>query len=844
MRARHFLLIPILLLPLFACKKKTEEPVKQVFSTFKEANDHLVDRHPSLKDWCIQDTLPTARIVVDSKNRRMLFMEQGAVVDSIGYTRSTFDVQSCNAKDVERFETLLKKWFNLDETVDVGQMASRVNAHLKPNHLNAILTYSTSWSNKALSILYNACIGNPKHDLVIACKNTKLVHASESIYARDTLSFIDEVRFVSLMNSGIDLGALSSPKALYDTLKREGILKQMVRDFDFVYYDVRGNQIHFGADSIGHKDAKVADCAFSILTHPQTVYVHRTNPSAPAYNYESLDERMKEMAGFEPCTIDASKLRGDKWVGEPELKPDRDYTWLYVLLGALLLVGALLFFLWKRNLMQKWFHFGKKGERKPEEHPEEEETAEPEKPETLFSSLDPEASILDILQLVDKALGTQKAAEYAHLQELSSPNLELEKENKDLSGRLKEQEQDRKLFARLVDTKTESELMDALKQVRKRHPDLPLVHTVSALADGLDPKANPSKQIEFLLGRIDKALGTKLLVPQQSFIRRTIAYDQCRKMIGGIDEGHDVPTVLRAAIDRFIAKGQTLDGAVEFVQQFKPAAPDMKEKDVILHDYHAMSKVLDDFRQTVQTVSRKENLEFWDRAALVLSSIASCSIPLLNVVDPANRLAGQQKGLLDDVKSDLLVAYISRFFLSGAQNENVSADLFRKTVSDKLEEAVSRYNAGMTAEKALLAIPTDDKTVKEGLDVLVTSVDKSRKYESMLPFIDGMWTTFVKEFLEKARTCEDEKFILENALNIAYHTADFLDHVRGGRDVPYCFNYAFLLSGFDPKAAHAQEFRHNDYAQSTSYSNFLFELAEKLGIEHLRILIDNYFIKP
>ena len=823
MKAYHLLIIPVLLLSLSASKPaKKAEP--NHFNDLNSADDFLISSHPSLKGWFSLDDQPTTRIIVDNKNKSLLFMKNENVIQSFAFSKVTNDVVKCKTDDADSLKGLLKEWFGLDESIsDPEQMGNLINAKLRKEHAQAIKLSGVSWENKALSVLYNACVGNSDHDIVLACRDKKLLHGSESIYARDTLHFFNEVKFLALMNSGIDLKAIPSPKAFSDTLKRHGVLSQTVRDYDFVYYDIRNNYLYFGKDSILYTDKKVTDCVFSLVTSPQTVFIHRTDTGD--YEYESLDKRMEEMAGQQSCTIDWTKLQGDTWPGEkPE--PKFNWTWLYILLAAALL-GGVFFYLWKKKLLAKWFHSGKDKDKG-----------------ILLSSLDPESSILDILKLVDSTLGTQKAEEYERLETLTSPNVEHEKEYEALTKLFKEQEPDRKLYEQLIGSETESELMAFLGQIKKRHPGMPTIDTVAALLDDIHPEDSAKKQIDTVLQRIDKVAKTDLTSVQKSFIRRTVAYDECAKMVSGVDKDRNVPTVLKEALDQFVAKGQTPDGAVDFIQLFKPATDDMKEKEIILREYKAIGKVMDGFRQTIKSVDQIEPLEFWDRAALILSSISECSIPLLDVLDPTNKLIEQRKGILEDIKNDLLVTYISRFFLTGALNENVSAELFKKTVSEKLSEALSRHNAGIAAGNTLLSIQADDTRVKDEMDVLVSVVEKNRKLETMLPFIDSMWDTFVREFIENARTCDDESFIIENALNITYHTVDFLDHFKGGRDMLYCFNYAFLLNGFDPASTGALEFRHNDFAKSTAYSNFIYELAEKYGIEHLKILIDNYFIKP
>lgn len=502
----------------------------------------------------------------------------------------------------------------------------------------------------------------------------------------------------------------------------------------------------------------------------------------------------------------------------------------------------------------------------------------------LFSTLGAKSSILDILKVVDTVLNTGKASdyerfvasatEYEHRAKLYEPlyndlakisqrekidirdvldvfekefscKAGLSKKYKMLIDNVREQEPVIKLFSGLVESKTEGELMLALDLIRKDYRNLPRVDTVAGLIDSIDRGDSFSKQIAIILKHIDTVSGNdNLSKAQDSFIRRAVVYDRCKRMVKGIDSTHDLDTVLSGALERFMSTGQSIEGSIDFVEIFKPAAPTMKDKEEILRIHSEIERITGEFQNVIQTISQKDNLDYWDRVAIILSSISKCSIPILSIIEPNNKLNSQSGHILLNIKNDLLLSYITRYFLRDSQKEVVTAEQFQKNVSEQIYAAIEKYNNELAKGEPTVSIQASDFPIAERVGILESSIKKNRSYEATLSFIDRMWDNMVKEFLEKAKNCNDESYILEQALNIAYHTADFLDHVKGGRDIAYCYNYAFLLNSFNPEKARSLEFKLHDYSKSTAYSDFVYELADKLGIDHLKILIDNYFIKP
>jgi hypothetical protein len=137
---------------------------------------------------------------------------------------------------------------------------------------------------------------------------------------------------------------------------------------------------------------------------------------------------------------------------------------------------------------------------------------------------------------------------------------------------------------------------------------------------------------------------------------------------------------------------------------------------------------------------------------------------------------------------------------------------------------------------------------KNLINILIYTFNKLEKLKKYEEFTNKMWDNFVKEFKEKARnieeTDEDKAWFFEHLFNITYHTADFIENQKNNRNIIYNYNYNLLHNNFDlDKTAH-YEFQFNHVDKSTTYSNLIYKLTEKLGIKKLKILIGKYLIKP
>lgn len=165
-----------------------------------------------------------------------------------------------------------------------------------------------------------------------------------------------------------------------------------------------------------------------------------------------------------------------------------------------------------------------------------------------------------------------------------------------------------------------------------------------------------------------------------------------------------------------------------------------------------------------------------------------------------------------------------------------------KNFNDLVGESKSKIDINQIDENSTIKKPIADFN-KE----LITVLEKLEKFKENSEFIDKMWDNFVKDFLQKApniKTDEDKAWFFEQLFNIAYHAADYIDHIKNDRNIKYCFNYQLLHNNFDIEKTDHYDFHLNHIEKSTTYSNLVYKWAEQLGIKKLKILVGKYLIKP
>lgn len=354
----------------------------------------------------------------------------------------------------------------------------------------------------------------------------------------------------------------------------------------------------------------------------------------------------------------------------------------------------------------------------------------------------------------------------------------------------KEQKKLESVLKSLLEVTTSEGLLAVLEDLRTDYPGIPVPESIGKLySEAANSSEKEYQQIGKLLSLVDARMDSHYSTTYDSFVKRVIEYDQ------------------------------------------------------LLKSNKAYQAVAQSYRGLLHTLGENGELNFWDRMALIVYTMDRCAIPLLELEGEAGSLKNET--LLQNIKNDLILSYLTRYFLKYAADASENGATFREHLSQGIKDALEKYNDKAAKEDPAALIPLDSPYIQEKSEALVDAFIKMYDGREARPFMDKMWTFFVKDFLEKtAGEAPEETYLLGQALNIAFHTADFLDHMVGGRGTEYCYNYAFLLNDLDPVKSGSREYRFQDYSQSTKRSDFVFSCADRLGIQHLKVLVDNYYIKP
>lgn len=382
----------------------------------------------------------------------------------------------------------------------------------------------------------------------------------------------------------------------------------------------------------------------------------------------------------------------------------------------------------------------------------------------------------------------------------------------------------------IVNSENEEQLLSILNEINCKVNVVSLDSIYSKTKD-----MRPVEAIAKILTEIDSIYKTQFTALYSRYHRDSKSVDEIKKHFNTTSNS-TLADLLTKAKEQYISSQRGIADAITLLSifKFKEDSPSATDRLAELAD------ILKNIKSNLNDIKQKEEYYYWDRVAIILMAVSKCLIPLLNYQSKGNGITKNEKAILDAIKSDMVSTYATRFFIRDVQKSEVSAEAFRTEVNAKLKESTEKFNTehAKTAQETSLSA-TD--LPQENLTVFEEAIKQVRAYENYQVFSDKMWTTFVQEFLNKAPQC-NKGFVLAQALNIAFHTADFLDHIKGGRSIPYCFNYKFLLNDFDPEKSGCQKFEHNHYMHSTNYSNFIYELAQELGAKDLKILVENYLI--
>ena len=281
------------------------------------------------------------------------------------------------------------------------------------------------------------------------------------------------------------------------------------------------------------------------------------------------------------------------------------------------------------------------------------------------------------------------------------------------------------------------------------------------------------------------------------------------------------------------------------VSQMEEKFEEVKESALLLD---GTRRVMEEFANRCRSLhpgsAVKEQLE-WERLAITLHAYeAVCALvevwlsqfPSTAFTTKAQwNQALQRENFVQITQTDAMVLSKLKEFVNCLNNKS-KADT--TDLNSRISDAIRMYYNTLSSV-ARITLP-ENKRLDE---VMSNAVQAQRAAEAGSLFIDTMWDSFVKEFANEKIAQHDQSWYFEHVVNIAHHTVDYV-LIQKGQPDNQCANYQFLRSGFNTDIPQCRDFESNHAEKSSKDSQLVSAWMDELGVKHLKVLIDGYFIKP
>lgn len=261
-------------------------------------------------------------------------------------------------------------------------------------------------------------------------------------------------------------------------------------------------------------------------------------------------------------------------------------------------------------------------------------------------------------------------------------------------------------------------------------------------------------------------------------------------------------------------------------------------KDIVLEQYRGTIRILDSFSESCNQIKDNDALTI-KSIALATSAINKLALPLMELWRIKCNFSSKEFGdILKNFHNELINHLITKR-LYNAYHSNKLGD-FKKELKS-LQEIANEQNK---KEPSSYKLRIDEHYWQ----TMVDWSEKIAKGEEVKTFAELMCQYFIDDFTSKVKdidsdSAEDRKWFFEYVLNIAFHTADFVEHVNNEKAMIYCYNYSLLINKLDFSKVTCKEYQHNHADKSTPFADSIYEIASDLKIKNLRFLIDKFQIK-
>ncbi len=380
----------------------------------------------------------------------------------------------------------------------------------------------------------------------------------------------------------------------------------------------------------------------------------------------------------------------------------------------------------------------------------------------------------------------------------------------------------------LMNIRDENKLLDFLEKIHKENNVFPRIKSIKTEVKELRNNNDKNEIIKKILEIVDNYNKNNLSVFYSEIINQSIEYLNCKNLLSENINGYvSFNTYLNNKINEFNNKNNpTIIDYVDFALLFKIGKND---KDTIVKEYKETNELTTNLSNKLLSINLINNNPpgFWDRNKL-------CTLSIENVYK-LMKIWGIESPLFDvwDATKQRIDRDFSQYFLlytlySEAINGKKDINQFKTAIETIIIEN--------SIKQQLL-----EENFNNNLNVLF---EKIRKYELSEVFVEKMWSTFVEDFRKNELDSDDKAWFYTHLYNITYHTVDYVDYFKNQKKLIYYPNLMLLQNNFAFDQIKFLDFQENHVDKSTKYTNCVYTWIKELNIEHLKVLIQKYKIKP
>lgn len=382
------------------------------------------------------------------------------------------------------------------------------------------------------------------------------------------------------------------------------------------------------------------------------------------------------------------------------------------------------------------------------------------------------------------------------------------------------------LFLLVAQSTKQRQLVEALDNLRIKYPKLPQLKSGSDEYDSIMAKNSGNVIVaikSFLAECADKVSRDTF----DTLVDSNIDYLKTKKLVKN-SEDVLLSDKLESLRDVYTTSSQKAGDAYAFVSNFvDPNHTEAQKNNSKI--YSQLEAMLESFKESLgKDLKIGKQLTFWKSLDLASVFFEKCLSTLSSSCDI--ELNVEPSKLLSAMKS----AYTDALVVKTMEQKLRSTSVVEpKSVAKDVNERLSNYNKTMN-DCANLEISMSADILRK-MEELIANSNKAEALNTWMP---KMWEHFVRDFVITRPQNQDQ--LISMALNIAYHSADFVYCWHENKRLEFCKNYQYLLANFDSSLT--QEFKYNVPSKSSGQADLAYSLVPEQERQKMKILVDGYDI--